>query len=47
MNKGLSMSLSESLEYEAQLQELASRSDDYQEGVQSFLEKREAQFKGR
>jgi len=47
MNKGLSMSLSESLKYEGQLQELASRSDDYQEGVQSFLEKREAQFKGR
>lgn len=46
MNKGLNMTLEESLDYEAMLQEVCGRSQDMKEGVLAFLEKREAQFSG-
>jgi 2-(1,2-epoxy-1,2-dihydrophenyl)acetyl-CoA isomerase len=46
MSKSLSQSLEQQLETEAQLQTVASRTHDFQEGVLAFIEKREAQFKG-
>jgi 2-(1,2-epoxy-1,2-dihydrophenyl)acetyl-CoA isomerase len=33
-------------EDEAWAQELASRTDDFNEGVQAFIERREVQFRG-
>lgn len=46
MSRAWDMSLDEALAYEAHLQEVAGRSHDYREGVQAFLEKREAVFQG-
>lgn len=45
--KGMSMGLDDYLEYEAQLQEVAGRTQDYREGVSAFMEKREALFSGK
>ena len=39
-------SLAESLEYEAQLQDIAARSHDSREGVAAFVEKRPAHYRG-
>ena len=39
--------LEEQLELEAQLQATAARTEDFREGVDAFLQKREPQFKGR
>jgi 2-(1,2-epoxy-1,2-dihydrophenyl)acetyl-CoA isomerase len=39
--------LEEQLEFEAQLQTAATRSEDFAEGVAAFLEKREPEFRGR
>jgi 2-(1,2-epoxy-1,2-dihydrophenyl)acetyl-CoA isomerase len=39
--------LEEQLELEAQLQAVATRTDDFREGVAAFLEKREPRFEGR
>ena len=47
MYKAWDSSLFEALDYEAYLQEIAGGSEDNKEGVMAFLEKREAQFKGR
>ena len=47
MNKAMSVDLDTYLAYEANLQEIAGRTHDYQEGVSAFLEKRPAQFAGR
>jgi 2-(1,2-epoxy-1,2-dihydrophenyl)acetyl-CoA isomerase len=39
-------SLDEALDYEIFMQEAAGRTNDYQEGVKSFVEKRKPEFKG-
>jgi 2-(1,2-epoxy-1,2-dihydrophenyl)acetyl-CoA isomerase len=39
--------LDEQLELEAQLQSAARRTEDFREGVDAFLEKREPRFTGR
>ncbi len=45
-NKASTGSLEETLAYEAQMQDIASGTKDYREGVRAFLEKRKAQFTG-
>jgi len=47
LNLSYQSSLEEMLEYEALYQELAGRSQDSQEGIQAFLEKRKPVFKGK
>ena len=47
MVRGFNQSLADSLEYEAQLQELTGRSEDFNEGIQAFVEKREPIFRGK
>lgn len=47
LNRSLVSDLETMLEYEAQLQELAGRSDDFREGVAAFVQKRPPEFKGR
>ncbi len=46
LNRAATMTLAEALEYEAQIQDIAIRTADHKEGVQSFLEKRPPQFTG-
>jgi len=46
LNKAGNSNLDDMLDYEAYCQEIAGRSNDYQEGVQSFVEKRKPTFKG-
>jgi 2-(1,2-epoxy-1,2-dihydrophenyl)acetyl-CoA isomerase len=47
LNKALTTDLDSLLDYEAYIQEIASRTEDHKEGVAAFLEKRSAQFRGR
>jgi 2-(1,2-epoxy-1,2-dihydrophenyl)acetyl-CoA isomerase len=47
LNKGLSMDLSSVLECEAFGQTVTGTTQDAQEGVMAFLEKRKAEFKGK
>lgn len=46
LNKALSCDLNEFLPYEASIQQIASETTDYREGVAAFLEKRTACFQG-
>jgi 2-(1,2-epoxy-1,2-dihydrophenyl)acetyl-CoA isomerase len=47
LRRSASASLEEMLEYEALLQEVAGRSEDHQEGVRAFYEKRSPRFQGK
>jgi len=47
LNTSLASGLDALLDYEAVVQEIASTTEDYREGVKAFLEKREAVFKGK
>jgi 2-(1,2-epoxy-1,2-dihydrophenyl)acetyl-CoA isomerase len=47
VNRAIFPDIEELLEYEASLQEIAGRSDDFEEGVKAFIEKREPVYKGR
>ncbi len=47
LNKALSSDLETILAYEAYFQQIASETEDHQEGIKSFLEKREVKFKGK
>jgi 2-(1,2-epoxy-1,2-dihydrophenyl)acetyl-CoA isomerase len=47
LNKSGSSNLNEMLKYEAYCQDIAGSSDDYNEGVNAFLEKRSAKFTGK
>jgi 2-(1,2-epoxy-1,2-dihydrophenyl)acetyl-CoA isomerase len=46
MHRSATTSLIEALEYESMLQEVAGRSHDSREGIQAFVDKREAHFTG-
>jgi len=46
LNRALESGLEEALEFEAQLQSIAGRSNDHKEGVAAFVEKRPARFSG-
>jgi 2-(1,2-epoxy-1,2-dihydrophenyl)acetyl-CoA isomerase len=47
LNKAMTSSLDDMLDYEAYCQEIAGSSEDYKEGVRAFLEKRKPQFSGK
>jgi len=47
MNKASVTDLDTALDYEAHVQEIVAASEDFEEGVNAFNEKREAKFKGR
>ena len=47
LNKAAVSDLETLLEYEAVIQEIASKSEDHREGINAFLEKREAKFRGK
>jgi 2-(1,2-epoxy-1,2-dihydrophenyl)acetyl-CoA isomerase len=46
LNKGMVSDLDTLLGYEAQIQQIASRTGDHREGVAAFLQKRKPNFKG-
>jgi 2-(1,2-epoxy-1,2-dihydrophenyl)acetyl-CoA isomerase len=46
-NRAVFPDLEELLDYEACMQEIAGRSDDFEEGVKAFVEKRQASYSGK
>jgi 2-(1,2-epoxy-1,2-dihydrophenyl)acetyl-CoA isomerase len=46
LNRALESGLEDALEFEAQLQSIAGRSNDHKEGVAAFVEKRQPNFTG-
>ncbi len=46
VNNGLEMNLEQALEYEAECFESALKTEDAQEGLTAFIEKRKREFKG-
>jgi 2-(1,2-epoxy-1,2-dihydrophenyl)acetyl-CoA isomerase len=47
LNKGLAQDLESQLEYEAHLQQIAGNTEDYNEALKAFAEKRKPEFKGK
>ncbi|HEY9870049.1 MAG TPA: enoyl-CoA hydratase-related protein [Candidatus Obscuribacterales bacterium] len=47
VNRAVFPDLEELLDYEASLQEIAGRSDDFEEGVKAFIEKRQPIYSGK
>lgn len=47
VNRAVFPDLEELLDYEASLQEIAGRSDDFEEGVKAFIEKRQPVYSGK
>jgi 2-(1,2-epoxy-1,2-dihydrophenyl)acetyl-CoA isomerase len=47
IDQAIGSTLEEQLEREAQLQTASTQTEDFREGVDSFLEKREPRFQGR
>jgi 2-(1,2-epoxy-1,2-dihydrophenyl)acetyl-CoA isomerase len=47
LNKSWESDLNEVLEYEAQAQKIAGESEDHQEGLAAFLDKRKPAFTGK
>ncbi len=47
INRAIALDLEQALEYEAHVQGIAGRTEDHQEGVRAFSEKRPSKFRGK